>query len=151
MTSGQLERTRGDAVAQLETEFTALLGHFRRRIAATAARVSDGLLPGSFKVFSTIARNEAITPSSLAEMLLIDKGQLSRCLRDLEQRELIERHADPQDGRSTLLYPTESGRERLAAARVPHESLTAVLQDWPVTDIDTLARLLHALVNGERP
>ena len=52
----------------------------------------------------------------------MDKGQLSRTVRELEHLGLVQRAADPEDGRSSLLSPTAEGLERLADARRPYES-----------------------------
>ncbi len=146
------DRVRADAVRALEAEFGELVNQFRRVITENANRVSPGMLPGAYKVFTTIARRETVTQTALAEQLQVDKGQLSRTVRDLESLGLIERHPDPHDGRSSLLSPTATGLARLEAARAPHEHvLHESLADWAVDDIRNLARLLHALSNGIRP
>lgn len=146
------EGVRADAVRALEAEFGELVTQFRRVITENAQRVSPGMLPGAYKVFTTIARRESVTQTALAEHLQVDKGQLSRTVRDLEALGLIERHPDPHDGRSSLLSPTAAGLARLEAARAPHENLLhESLADWPVDDIRNLTRLLHALSSGVRP
>lgn len=143
---------RTDAVRALEAEFSELITHFRRLITENAHRVSPGMLPGAYKAFTTIARCEQLTASALAERMLMDKGQLSRTVRELEALELIERTPDPRDGRSSLLRLTPHGTERLAAARIPQEGmLMRTLQDWSISDIGNLTRLLHALVAGVTP
>lgn len=144
--------SRADAVRALEAEFGELINQFRRIITDNAQRVSPGMLPGAYKVFTTIARRESVTQSALAEHLQVDKGQLSRTVRDLEALGLIERTPDPTDGRSSLLSPSALGLERLSAARLPQENLLQrVLADWEEADIHNLTRLLHALTAGVRP
>ncbi len=143
---------RADAVRDLEAEFSELFNRFRRLLTENANRVSPGMLPAAYKVFTTIARRESVTQSALAEHLLVDKGQLSRTVRELERLGLIERSPDPTDGRSSLLSPTPLGLERLAAARLPQEDLLLhTMAGWPVDDIRNLTRLLHALTAGVRP
>lgn len=143
---------RAVAVRALEAEFSELITHFRRLITENAHRVSPGMLPGAYKALTTIARCEQVTASALAERMLMDKGQVSRTVRELEDLDLIERTPDPSDGRSSLLRLTAHGTERLAAARVPQEGmLMRTLQDWNITDIGNLTRLLHALGAGVRP
>ena len=91
------------------------------------------MLPGAYKVFTTIVRRESVTLSALAEILTADKGQISRTVRELEQLGLIERTPDPEDGRSSLLSPTHEGLVRLAEARAPHERmLVDSLEEWSV-------------------
>lgn len=143
---------RAEAVRALEAEFGELITHFRRVIMENANRVSPGLLPGAYKIFTTIARCERVTVSTLSERMLMDKGQVSRMVRELEDLGLIERSADPSDGRSFLLQLTSLGVERLAQARLPQEGrLLRTLEDWSLTDIGNLTRLLHALASGVTP
>jgi DNA-binding MarR family transcriptional regulator len=143
-------RTR--AVRALEGEVTELINQYRQVLLANAERLSPGLLPGAYKVFTTIVRTETTTTSALADMLMMDKGQLSRTVRELEHLGLVHRTPDPADGRSSLLSPTAEGLDRLEAARRPYEnSLVTTLDDWPVEEIDHLARLLRALSSGTTP
>ncbi len=152
MTSPDTREARTEAVRALEAEFGELITRFRKIIGENASRVSPGMLPGAYKVFTTIVRRESITLSALAEALMADKGQISRTVRELEQLGLIERTPDPEDGRSSLLSPTAFGLERLAQAREPQEStLINALEEWPLDDIRNLSRLLHALTAGQSP
>ncbi|MGN8553583.1 UNVERIFIED_CONTAM: MarR family transcriptional regulator [Microbacterium sp. SLM126] len=152
MTTDDTREARTEAVRALEAEFGELINRFRRVISENANRVSPGMLPGAYKVFTTIVRRESITLSALAESLMADKGQISRTVRELEQLGLIERTPDPDDGRSSLLSATPAGLERLAQARAPQErTLVDALEDWPIDDIRNLSRLLHALTAGESP
>jgi len=143
---------RTDAVRALEAEFGELITRFRRLISENAERVSPGMLPGAYKVFTTIVRRETVTLSSLAESLMMDKGQISRTVRYLDELGFVQRTTDPDDGRSSLLSPTALGLERLAEARTPQErTLLNTLSAWSVSDIQNLAQLLHALSSGTTP
>ena len=117
----ETSEARTDAVRALEAEFGELVTEFRRLLAENAHRVSPGMLPGEYKVFTTIVRLETTTISALAETLMADKGQISRTVRELEALGLVSRTPDPADGRSVLLSPTPEGIERLTAARHPRE------------------------------
>ena len=141
-----------DAVRELESEFGELAGRMRQIMAARADRLRPGMLPGTYKVFTTIVKHGPISPSALAEALVADKGQISHTVRELEEAGLVDRTADPDDGRSTRLTATPEGVERLAAARGadPH-ALQDRLADWDVTDIRKLTRLLRAASTGETP
>jgi DNA-binding MarR family transcriptional regulator len=152
MTNSEPRVARTDAVRALEAEFGELATSFRRLIAENAHRVNPGMLPGAYKVFTTIVRHESITTSALAELLLMDKGQLSRTIRELEGLGLVTRNPDPTDGRASLLSPTAEGLERLAAARHPRESALAdALELWDVDDIARLTHYLRALSTGTVP
>jgi DNA-binding MarR family transcriptional regulator len=149
MSDDQTERA--DAVHALEAEFGELIARFRRVLSENAQRLSPGMLPGAYKVFTTIVRHPSVTMSALAEMLMIDKGQLSRTVRELEQLGLVQRIPDPADGRSSLLSPTEEGLARLDETRRPQENrLLRLLETWDIDDIRQLTRLLHALGEAGR-
>ncbi|HAQ59805.1 MAG TPA: MarR family transcriptional regulator [Microbacterium sp.] len=152
MTADDSSRDRQDAVRELEAEFGEISARMRQVMAARADRLSPGMLPGSYKVFATIVKHEPITPSAIAELLVADKGQVSRTVRELEDAGLVERTADPDDGRSTRITATADGVERLIGARAadPH-ALHHRLSEWDVSDIRTLTRLLRAATSGRRP
>lgn len=143
---------RTEAVRALEGEFGELINRMRAILLENAQRVSPGMLPAAYKVFTTIARRGRIAQSALADDLVVDKGQLSRTVRDLEQQGFIAREPDPADGRASILSATPLGRERLAAARAPQEdALVRALQAWPLEDVENLTRLLRALTSGIAP
>ncbi|SIT68708.1 MarR family winged helix-turn-helix transcriptional regulator [Microbacterium sp. RU33B] len=143
---------RTAAVRALESEFGELINQVRRLIAENAERMSPGMLPGSYKIFTTIVRRESITLSALAEAVMADKGQVSRAVRELEERGFVARTPDPADGRSSLLSPTPLGLERLATARAPQEStLLSALDAWDLDDIRQLTALLRALRERTAP
>ncbi len=77
MTNGETREARTDAVRALEAEFGELISRMRRVLADNAQRVSPGMLPGAYKVFTTIVRRESVTLSNLADSLMADKGQIS--------------------------------------------------------------------------
>lgn len=143
---------RADAVQALEASFSELMSAFRHHLAAVAERVSPGMLPGTFKVLSSLDRSGPATLSALAERLTADKGLISRSVTELEELGLIVRTPDPADRRSRTIAVTPLGEERLAAARAPQEGrFFAVLEDWPVGDIRHLTALLSALAAGSSP
>ena len=143
---------RTEAVRALEAEFGDLINRIRKILADNADRLSPGMLPGAYKVFTTIVRRESVTLSALAEALIADKGQISRTVRDLEELGLVTRTPDPSDGRSSLISPTPEGLARLEVARGPQEhTLLERLDAWSIDEIHSLTRLLHALSTGEAP
>lgn len=152
MTEHDSREARTAVVRALEAEFGELINQFRRLIAENAERMSPGMLPGSYKIFTTIVRRERVTLSALAESLVADKGQVSRAVRELEERGFVARTPDPADGRSSLLSPTPLGLERLAAARAPQEStVISALDAWELDDIRQLTALLRALRERTAP
>ncbi|GAA1935481.1 MarR family transcriptional regulator [Microbacterium aoyamense] len=152
MTTEPASEARTTAVRALEAEFGELFTQVRQLLADSAHRMSPGMLPGAYKVFTTIVRREVVTLSTLADALMADKGQVSRTVRDLEQLGFVQRTPDPDDGRSSLLSATPLGLERLAEVRRPQSStLLTALDQWSIDDVRELTRLLHALSTGAPP
>ncbi len=157
MTAEHRERTasdaeRAEAVRALEAEFGVLARRFRQAIQENARRLSPGLMPVVYKIFTTIAESEPVTASGIALELDTDKGLVSRSVRELESLGLISREPDPNDGRSWMLSTTPEGRARLDAVRAARDGRIArTLADWETADIRHLARLLSAFAEGRTP
>ncbi|WP_417561776.1 MarR family winged helix-turn-helix transcriptional regulator [Microbacterium sp.] len=150
--AADLEETRRLAVRSLEGAFSQLFTQMRRAYAQAAEVVSPGMMPGTFKMFTVIERMGSASVSGLAERLDVDKSMISRSVSELEGLGLVERTADPDDGRIRLISITALGRERLESVRYPYlDRLGDVLSEWPLEQIDRLSVLLLALASGEAP
>ena len=111
-------------------------------------------LPGEELEFSLIAllkalaHRGALRPTDLAGVLDLDASTVSRHVRTLEERGLVARTTDPDDGRATRLALTDEGRERLEAGAARRRALVAeLLEDWSAEDRETLRRLLTRLAD----
>lgn len=155
MTSPAAEETdqrRHEAVRELEAAFAELMATLRNAYAQAAEAASPGMLPGTFKLLTVIDRTGPVTVSALAERLGSDKGLISRTATELEDLGLVVRRADATDGRIRLIAVTPLGRERLEVARVPYLARMAeIIADWPLSSVERLTHLLHALAAGETP
>lgn len=123
-------------------------------IAATL-RVAIGLLlrklrqapmPGELTVAETSAlsrldRSGPATSSELAKQDKISPQSMGATLAVLEQRELVERHRDPGDGRRIVLSITGAGRQMLNDRRGARtELVAAALRDgFTQAELDQLA------------
>lgn len=137
---------RAEAVRLVEAGIGDVFSRFRRLMMQAAERLHPGLHPVTYKTFSLIVRRAPVTASTLSEWLEMDKAQVSRAVKDLEQLGLVTRRPDDDDRRSFVIEPTDEGRERLEAARTPHEeTLRARLDAWDIEDVRRLGDLLHAL------
>jgi DNA-binding MarR family transcriptional regulator len=102
-------------------------------------RLRQGHMPGDLtlsesSVLARLDRVGAATPGELAAEERVRPQAMGVTLAGLEQRRLVTRAGDPQDGRRVLMSITESGRQLLVdrrgvkAARVA-EALTAHFTD----------------------
>jgi len=87
--------------------------------------------------------------SDLAEFLCADPSTVSRQVSSLVKSGLIERRADPADGRASILVPTELGAQRVREQeRRRGDTVTPVLKDWSIEDREDLLRLLRKYTDG---
>ncbi|NSC22579.1 winged helix-turn-helix transcriptional regulator [Streptomyces albus subsp. chlorinus] len=102
--------------------------------------------PASAAVLMLLSKHGEMRTSRLAELMAIDMSVTSRHVAHVADRGWIERHPDPQDGRSRLLRISESG-ERFLTELSAHttESLAAHLHDWSDEDVAQLNTLLSRL------
>lgn len=110
----------------LDTVGMSILG--RARLITLAARPAieavfarHGLDTADFDVLSTLLRSGAphcLRPTELYQWLMITSGGLTARLTSLESRGLIERIADPRDGRSLLVRLSRKGLRKARAAIV---------------------------------
>lgn len=90
---------------------------------------------------------EGVRPGACAQAIGWDSSRLSHQLRRLEKRGLVERRADPHDGRAAVLVTTDAGQEVYRKAIGPH---LRSAQKWfaaalTPAQLEGLAQGLHAL------
>jgi len=87
--------------------------------------------------------------SELAEQVCADPSTVSRQVAQLVKTRLVERRADPDDGRASILVPTELGLatvKQLSERR--GQALQPVIAEWSQADRDDLVRLVHKYTEG---
>ncbi len=117
---------------------------YTRRIGVLdEAHMGSGFTLGEGRAIYELAQADGLTAKQLGEILALDAGYLSRVLRRFEDSGLLERRADPRDGRSTRLHLTGSGRE--VFARLDSRSAELVSEMiGPLCEADQ-ARLVAAM------
>lgn len=134
---------RAASLAEVEQQLRVMIRGIKRVIASHATVVHPALMPASFVVLGWLAENGPARGSAVAEQFNIDKGAVSRQLQHLVDLGLIERTADPADGRASLVSVTEEGRARLRRAQqARHELRDQQLSDWSAEDLAAFARQL---------
>jgi DNA-binding MarR family transcriptional regulator len=135
-----------EAFVQLEREIGLLL----RRSRAISARLAGVLHPeldgADYGLLALLEDTGPLRASDLVNRLGLDKSTVSRQVAHLVDLGLVERTADPEDGRAQVLTPSAEGSTRLARIReVRRTRWEADMSDWPPADVATLATLLHRL------
>jgi len=87
--------------------------------------------------------------SDLAEMMCADPSTVSRQVASLVKSGLLERRADPDDGRASILVPTERGLAKVEQfGRRRAATLQPVIADWTPQDRIDLLRLIRKYTEG---
>ena len=109
-------------------------------------------LPGEELEFSsilllkTLSNHGPMRVSALAGALGLDASTVSRHVKALEDRGVLERTSDPDDGRASRVMVSASGLTRLEQGAARRRALIGeLLADWDDADRETLRRLLHRL------
>lgn len=85
--------------------------------------------------------------SALAAAVHSDPSTVSRQIAALVRDGLVERRADPEDGRASVLVATEAGTAMLEEQRKRIGlALSRVVRQWPHEDVDTFLELFERFV-----
>lgn len=149
------ELNEREAAAQdLERELTVLLGMARRVSSAFARRIHPELDSTSYALMLQLHDTGPARAAELAERAGLDKSTISRQLTRLSGLGLIERLADPADGRARIVRLTDLGQQRLDEVRTDRRRrLRARIATWPTPEVRSLSAMLSRLnddLNDER-
>jgi DNA-binding MarR family transcriptional regulator len=140
------ELDKREAFVRLEREIGLLL----RRARALSARLAGELHPdldgAAYGLLALLVDAGPLRAGDLVARLGLDKSTVSRQVSHLVDLGLVDRAADPVDGRAQVLTASAEGSARLAGIRETRRARwEADLGDWPAEDVATLAELLARL------
>lgn len=129
-------------------ERTWRVNHAMQRVSNRMAR-DLGLTGPQRLVVRCIGKYPGIPASQLATILHLDRGTISSALNRLEKRGLIERRADPGDGRRVTLGLTREGRAiDLPTAHTIEDSVEQLLAKVSDSDRQATMRVLAMLAEA---
>jgi DNA-binding MarR family transcriptional regulator len=127
-------------VADALGELARAMRRSRARLVASARHNPES---AEQLLLRTIASHGPMRASAIAESVHLDLSTVSRQTSDLVARGILERGADPGDGRACLLTLTRIGRDRLLEHELNRERFFShVLADWPDERLETFADLI---------
>jgi DNA-binding MarR family transcriptional regulator len=149
----QWRRERPD----LDVSPLALIGRLFRAVhladrALAAGTASYGLRPGWFDLLAALrraGRPYEMKPTDLMEATMLSSGGITKRLDRLVETGLVERRADPDDRRGTLVRLTRKGRasiDRALEAHIANEE--RLLRQLGPPERRALDRLLRQLLRG---
>lgn len=102
---------------------------------------------GQIAALSMLAKCGPIRSSDLAKELFLDQSTVSRHVAHLESDGLVEKVADPKDGRATQLHLTDLGQKHIHDFW--HKRIDAMregFEHWDPADLRTLGLLMNRYV-----
>ena len=131
---------------RLEREIALLLRRSRAISTRLAGQLHPDLDGAAYGLLALLEDAGPLRASDLVLRLGLDKSTVSRQIGTLVDLGLVDRTADPADGRAQVLTPSAEGSARLAEIRsVRRARWEADLSGWPDEDVAALAELLNRL------
>ncbi|WP_375492170.1 MarR family winged helix-turn-helix transcriptional regulator [uncultured Jatrophihabitans sp.] len=125
-------RVSADAV-RAGQDLVSAIGRIRRRLREVAT--DDHLTPSQTSVLVLLAKNGAASASALAAVENVRPQSMAAILAALDDKGLIQRHADPHDGRRQLVTLTRTGAATFRGTRsARHAWLATRIQDELTAD-----------------
>jgi DNA-binding MarR family transcriptional regulator len=117
----------GESAVEAARDLRVVFSRLRRRLRDIA--IGGDLTPSQTAVLTRLWKEGASSASALAGAERVRPQSMAAIVAALDQRGLIERTPDPEDGRRQVVALTKAGRERA-------ESDRQVREEW-------LARAMH--------
>jgi DNA-binding MarR family transcriptional regulator len=138
-----------DAVIDLIAQQLVRLGRIRERTNAQIHAASQGEIEvAAYGIIFKLLHAGPMRSGELAEALYSDASTISRQVAGLVKRGLIERRADPDDGRASVLVVTDAGKQLADALRTRrNQMLRHVLATWDPADREQLATLMERFID----
>ncbi len=136
--------TNRSGVAVVADSVVSLLRTVRRAKARLIAAASDDVESASQLLLRTLAADGPTRASALAASVHSDLSTVSRQVAGLVANGLLERRADPVDGRASLLVVTDAGQAVIAEhEHVRTAFFTQVLDGWNDAELTQFSSLLE--------
>ncbi|MBW4719824.1 MarR family winged helix-turn-helix transcriptional regulator [Saccharothrix obliqua] len=127
---------RAEQLARAERIGMALV-RLNKMHACVAAHLSrTGLDKSSFVLLANLSHLGPSRSSALAEAVFSDPSTVSRQVASLVKEGWVERRADPDDGRASVLAVTDAGMRLLEERRRSrNQAIARMLADWSEKDL----------------
>jgi DNA-binding MarR family transcriptional regulator len=145
---------RGD-VAAVADAFTVLVRGAGRARAQFLSEARERVDWTANLLISALAIDGPMRSSALAEIVQSDPSTVSRQVQALVKEGFVERQADPEDGRASVLVLTARGEQVYRDhRRLRDEQYQRILADWTPDELRTFASQLARFttcIQGYRP
>ncbi|MEU3885471.1 MarR family transcriptional regulator [Streptomyces sp. NPDC029041] len=145
-------------------DLTTHPGHLARRLQQAHyllwnAMVSEEITSPQYAVLNTLVAEPGLDQRTVGERVGLDRSTIAEVISRLGRRGLLDKVRDPQDGRRSLLRPTDEGmrthrRLTVRTARMNQVFLAPLTADERTVFFDLIRRVAdaaEALRNPEEP
>ena len=138
---------RPDVAAVADT-FVALMRTFVRTRSRLLAAAKHDVEWSAHVLLRALSLEGPMRSSALADRIESDPSTVSRQVAALVRDGLVERRADPEDGRATLLVPTPKADAILREQnQIRLQHFDRMLAHWSASDLRTFGELLQRFTN----
>jgi DNA-binding MarR family transcriptional regulator len=107
---------------------------------------SGGLSHGQLTALATVAKNGSLRMADLAGLELVSAPGMTRVVAELENRGLVARSVDPDDGRAFRIQITPEGTAAVLRARAARaQIIAALLGELDATELAEIEAALPVL------
>lgn len=132
---------------ELSAQLIRLVKLIERAHAQYQAEHPDAVERAAFHLLAHLVKDGPRRAGALAEAVCSDPSTISRQVAQLVRLGFVERAADPDDGRASLLVATPEGRRVFEEnRRLRTEKIATVTAGWTSEERRTLSRLLGRFV-----
>src|SRR5580700_12265349 len=128
-----MDKSRSHDEASDAVRLALAISRLRSRIRIEAGLRSTGIPISQLAVLGRIIDEGPTTAAALAAGEHVTQQAIAQSLATLKGRGLVEKQADPSDGRKSLVSATPAGRQL-------REALTASREEWLTQAIDAAVK-----------
>ncbi|WNV91750.1 MarR family transcriptional regulator [Umezawaea sp. Da 62-37] len=119
----------------------------RMTACVNAQAAKTGMEKSAFILLATLVHQGPMRSSALAEVVFSDPSTISRQVAALVKDGLVERRADPEDGRASVLAATGTGEQLLQERRrMRNVAIARMFEGWSDPDWVRFAELFERFV-----
>lgn len=137
-----------NSLDRIEAELTLLVRR-AQKVRLHAGAPGELMERAAYAILGVLSDVGPLRSGELAGRFLLDASTVSRQVAGLVRDGLVEREADPEDGRACRLRITPRGSDALSAVRHARRRVVLeLLQEWPEEDRAAFATLLERFNAG---
>lgn len=137
-----------DTADEVGTQLIRLVRMIERGRAQYQAEHPDAVERATYHLLVHLVKDGPRRAGALADAVHSDPSTISRQVGHLVKLGYVERTADPEDGRATLLAATQEGRRVFEEnRRLRNETIAGMLSAWTPDDRAQLSSLLGRFVD----